>query len=82
VTHHRLIVLNGATSIVAIAALIVVLSLAPRFSSIERQSREVRREIVTLTLKLPPGVHARIRKEVVPVPPVHVPLPAVRPAPA
>jgi hypothetical protein len=66
VTRQRILVaLNGATAIAAIAALITILLNPPRFSNVERQIREVRKEIVQL--ELPPGVHARVtRKEVMP----------------
>jgi hypothetical protein len=74
--HPRLIaLLHGATALAAIAALIVLLTLAPRFSNIERHVREVRQEVITL--QLPPGVKARLqaapRKEVMPEPPGHNP---------
>lgn len=88
-TRQRLLVaLNGATALAAIAALTTVLTLAPRFSSIERHVREVHQVIVTL--KLPRGVHAQcmqlacsiIGKEVMPGPPGHPHAPGGKPAPA
>jgi hypothetical protein len=91
VTRDRVLVgLHGLTGFAAIAALIVVLLQGSRLSSVDHHIREVHEQIVTL--RLPPGVHARVlrtitRKGVVPGSPevkakVKVPAPGGRPAPA
>jgi hypothetical protein len=73
------IALSGATSLSAIAALIAVLAQAPKLENVERATREVRQQIVTLTLHLPRGVHATLtRKEVRP----GNPIPHGQPGPA
>lgn len=77
------IVLSGLTSLVAIAALIAVLAQAPKLADSERLEREVRQQIVTLTLHLPPGAHITVtRKEVIHRTPPHSTPPGRKPAPA